>query len=675
MSDRTDGTLTLFTNQTLQVDNGSQVIGNLTVGAGATLKMASYNYFTNVDRFFVTGNLTNQAGSTNLLWVNGNAANPTNVSIYVTGSLVYGGTLSFYTNGVGYMQAGASFKLFNAASYSGSYSSIIPATPGPGLVWDTSKLNVNGTLFVGMLPTNNVTPSPVTVTYGNNVILTASAGGTPPLIYQWYSNNVPLFAATNSTLSLATPSVAASGNYTVVVTNAYGSVTNTASVTINPLAVNLTGTRAYDGTTNAAAAILSVANRVGSDTVTVVSGIGGLAGASPGAQSLTAVGTLALGGTAAGNYTLAGASGLVNINPLVVNLNGTRAYDGTTNAAAAILSVANRVGSDNVTVASGTGGLAGATAGSQSITSLGTLALGGTTASNYTLLGATGSVIIGQAATAVTLTSSENPSGYKDSVSFTATLPADATGNVVFSSTNGAFSTNTLTGTNTISLAITNLPRGTNVITALYSGDTNYLGSSASLNQIVTNHPPVASMMTLTRPADLPAIIALSDLATNWSDVDGDTVELAGINLTTTNGVTLFPINLATNLDGSYVVTNTAFLGYLNASNVNDQFSYSISDGQGGTNVGYVNIVVSTTAATSGQATGIIATGGNAVTVNFAGIPGVNYGVQRSTNLVSWTTIWTTNAPAGGLFNYTDSYSDLGGIAPNSAYYRLTSAP
>jgi hypothetical protein len=168
--------------------------------------------------------------------------------------------------------------------------------------------------------------------------------------------------------------------------------------------------------------------------------------------------------------------------------------------------------------------------------------------------------------------------------------------------------------------------------------------------------------------------VALSDLATNWSDADGDLVELASINLTTTNGVTLLPLNLTTNLDGTYVITNTAFLGYTSASNVNDQLSYTISDGQGGTNVGYVNIVFSTNAVT-GQPTGIMVTGGNAVTVNFAGIPGYGYGVQRSTNLVDWTTIWTTNAPTGGVFNYTDNYGDLGGTAPSSAYYRLTWTP
>src|SRR5208282_5367805 len=90
------------------------------------------------------------------------------------------------------------------------------------------------------------------------------------------------------------------------------------------------------------------------------------------------------------------ATNTVNINvlPLPVILTGTRAYDGTTAAASTILHVANNVGSDVVTVASGSATLAGATAGTETITSVGTLALGGASAAKYTLTGASGSVII-----------------------------------------------------------------------------------------------------------------------------------------------------------------------------------------------------------------------------------------------------------------------------------------
>jgi hypothetical protein len=281
---------------------------------------------------------------------------------------------------------------------------------------------------------------------------------------------------------------------------------------------------------------------------------------------------------------------------------------------------------------------------------------------------------VNHAGTAVAIASSSNPCGFKDGIFFTATLPADATGNVVFASPGNSFSTNMVGGASTSSLTITNLPRGTNVITVAYSGDLNYLASTNTLNQVVTNHPPVAGGMTVSYTAGLTLKVALSQMATNWSDVDGDPVSLTSINFTTTNGVNLQSIDLATNLAGSYLITNTAFLGYFNSGAVNDQFTYGISDGQGGTNMGIVNLVVSTSAVT-GQATGIIAPGGGPVTVSFAGIPGYGYNVQRSTNLLVWVTLWTTNAPSGGLFNYTDSFGDLGGIPPGSAYYRLTWVP
>ena len=83
-------------------------------------------------------------------------------------------------------------------------------------------------------------------------------------------------------------------------------------------------------------------------------------------------------------------------------------------------------------------------------------------------------------------------------------------------------------------------------------------------------------------------------------------------------------------------------------------------------------VVVSPPAPAIGLVNAISYTGGNAVTLNFAGTAGVSYDVQRSTNLVNWATIWTTNAPVGGLFNFTDNFI---GNAPRQAFYRLTWLP
>jgi hypothetical protein len=189
----------------------------------------------------------------------------------------------------------------------------------------------------------------------------------------------------------------------------------------------------------------------------------------------------------------------VTVNPLAVILTGTRAYDGTTNAAFGILSVSNAVAGDNVTVASGSGGLAVATVGTNSITSLGGLALGGTAAGNYTLTGAGGSVIITQAVSSTTLASSQNPSRQNGVVTFTATVTgADTpTGTVQFLTNGAAFDTETLSNGAASSVGTALLPVGTNTITGAYSGNGNYLASTNNLGQVVVVVNPQFSPISI----------------------------------------------------------------------------------------------------------------------------------------------------------------------------------
>ena len=150
------------------------------------------------------------------------------------------------------------------------------------------------------------------------------------------------------------------GNYTLV-----GA---TGTVTITQLPVTLTGTRLYDGTTNAAFSILTISNAIAPDVVTVASGAATLASKNAGPQAITSIGTLALGGADAANYTLVGATGTVTITQLPVTLTGTRLYDGTTDADFSILTISNAIAPDVVTVASGAATLASKNAGPQAIT-------------------------------------------------------------------------------------------------------------------------------------------------------------------------------------------------------------------------------------------------------------------------------------------------------------------
>ena len=69
-------------------------------------------------------------------------------------------------------------------------------------------------------------PQSVTVFVGDNVSLSATAAGTPPLYYQWQLDETNLPDATNATLSLISVTTSQAGSYTVVVTNSVGSITS-----------------------------------------------------------------------------------------------------------------------------------------------------------------------------------------------------------------------------------------------------------------------------------------------------------------------------------------------------------------------------------------------------------------------------------------------------------------
>ena len=152
---------------------------------------------------------------------------------------------------------------------------------------------------------------------------------------------------------------AAAANYTL--SGASGTVTiHTAPLTITAAAQAKT----YGAALSLGTTAFSVGSGLAAgQTVTGVSltANGGTAATAPvGSYVITPSGATGAGGFLAGNYNITYSTGTLAVNPLAVVLAGSRNYDGTTVAAAAILSVANVVGSDVVTVASGSGTLAGA---------------------------------------------------------------------------------------------------------------------------------------------------------------------------------------------------------------------------------------------------------------------------------------------------------------------------
>src|SRR5262249_27873385 len=112
-------------------------------------------------------------------------ANGTNDLLKTTGGITYGGTLNL--SALSSLAGGNTFKLFNAPTYAGSFSTITPATPGAGLTWDPSALNASGTLKVVALPVPRFSGFSIA---GTNLVLSGSNGTPSHAYYVLSSANV-----------------------------------------------------------------------------------------------------------------------------------------------------------------------------------------------------------------------------------------------------------------------------------------------------------------------------------------------------------------------------------------------------------------------------------------------------------------------------------------------------
>lgn len=97
----------------------------------------------------------------------------------------------------------------------------------------------------GFAPTIGSQPVSLVATVGNQpVSFSVTAAGTGPFAYQWYFNGATISGATSSVYTLASVSGSNAGNYTVTVSNTFGSVTSNAAtlipVTVQPMTASVT---------------------------------------------------------------------------------------------------------------------------------------------------------------------------------------------------------------------------------------------------------------------------------------------------------------------------------------------------------------------------------------------------------------------------------------------------
>jgi autotransporter-associated beta strand protein len=97
----------------------------------------------------------------------------TNDVAKIFGALTNGGTLIVTNIGVTALAVGDSFKLLDAASYSGAFASVQLPSPPAGLAWDTTALNTNGTIAVVV----NSSPVISSVVLSGDGLVVSGTGG------------------------------------------------------------------------------------------------------------------------------------------------------------------------------------------------------------------------------------------------------------------------------------------------------------------------------------------------------------------------------------------------------------------------------------------------------------------------------------------------------------------
>jgi filamentous hemagglutinin family protein len=346
----------------------------------------------------------NYAGFSSMFWSAGANGTPiliqTPVLVNQSSAVAYGSSIpdSLSTQG---LQGGDSTSQFIVATSPSGYLDVGSYAAGSVLTSATYK-NIRGEFAI----------TPAVLTLASGVVSDKTYDGTTTgTVDNGLANGGLVGLVGNQTLNINYSSAIfsdanAGTNKSVVVTYTIGDGTNggilrnytiatTTTATITPLTLSASfgaSDKTYDGTT-AATVTTQLPGVIGTDDVVLNYSSALFSDPNAGANKTVTLSGLTLTGTSAGNYALQATTiqSTATISPLALNLYGTETAATTTGFAAANLFVKNLVQGDYVSL-SGSVTLAGTGSGIQPIVSF-----NGATVNNpnYTLVGATGSVVVG----------------------------------------------------------------------------------------------------------------------------------------------------------------------------------------------------------------------------------------------------------------------------------------
>jgi len=128
-------------------------------------------------------------------------------------------------------------EMLSARDSVGNFAKFVPASVANGKVYlptFSNRLNVYGLYFINTSPSILQQPQSASAVTGASVTFSVTADGTPPLKYQWKFNSNAISGATNSSYSIINVQPTNAGNYSVAVTNSFGSaVSSNALLTVN----------------------------------------------------------------------------------------------------------------------------------------------------------------------------------------------------------------------------------------------------------------------------------------------------------------------------------------------------------------------------------------------------------------------------------------------------------